>query len=172
MERKDDAGGKAFSRLPTKEDVKRISEALQSYGVKYVLVGGLAINFHGRPRMTHDIDLLIDPSPENLEKVKAALSFLPDNAIQEVRPDDLQNYKVVRVADEVVIDLIGQIGDVNVGNAGIEEHEIDGIKVFVADIDTLIKTKQGLREKDSADLSFLLLKRRKITGKQEPPNSK
>jgi predicted nucleotidyltransferase len=162
MARKDDDRGKAFSRLPTKEDIKQISEALQRYGIKYVLVGGLAINFHGRPRMTHDIDLLIDPSPDNLKKLKEALSFLPDNAIREVATDDLQKYTVVRIADEVVIDLIGKIGDVDVHNAGIEVHEIDGIKVFVADIDTLIKTKKGLREKDNTDLSFLLLKRQSL----------
>lgn len=161
MEREDDAGREAFSRLPTIEDIKRIGEELQRYGVKYVLVGGLAINFHGLPRMTHDIDLLIDPSLENIERIKKALAFLQDNAVQEVGPDDLQKYIVVRVADEIVIDLIGKIGDVDVYSAGTETHEIDGVKIFVADLDTLIKTKQGLREKDKEDLSFLLLKRRK-----------
>jgi len=64
MEREDDAGREAFSRLPTIEDIKKISSELQRFGVKYVLVGGLAVNFQGLPRMTHDIDLLIDPSPE------------------------------------------------------------------------------------------------------------
>lgn len=111
--------------------------------------------------MTHDIDLLIDTSPRNLEKIKKALSFLPDNAIKEVEPEDVQNYTVVRVADEIVIDLIGKIGDVDVYNAGTEMYEIDGVKVVVADLDTLIKTKQGLREKDKADLDFLLLKKRR-----------
>lgn len=161
MGRKDDVGREAFSRLPTRDDIRQISEELQRHGVKYVLVGGLAVNFHGRPRMTHDIDLLIDTSPRNLEKIKKALSFLPDNAIKEVEPEDVQNYTVVRVADEIVIDLIGKIGDVDVYNAGTEMYEIDGVRVVVADLDTLIKTKQGLREKDKADLDFLLLKKRR-----------
>jgi len=150
----------AFSRLPTKEDIKSLAEALRRAGARYVLVGGLAVNFHGRPRMTHDIDLLVDPSPDNLERVKEALAFLPDKAVLEVGSDDLQKYTVVRVADEIVIDLIGKIGDVDVSNAGIEEHELDGVKVLVADLETLIKTKQGLREKDREDLLFLLSKRK------------
>jgi len=75
---------------------------------------------------------------------------------------DTKKYIVVRVADEIVIDLIGKIGDVDISSAGSETYEVDGLKIFVADLDTLIKTKQGLREKDKEDLSFLLLKRKKM----------
>lgn len=162
MGNQDDAGrSSAYSRLPTKEDLKRICAALEKAGVKYVLVGGMAVGFHGRPRMTHDIDLLVDPSPQNVAKIKEALSCLPDNAAQEVRPEDVQNYGVVRIADEVVVDLIGKIGDITADNAGVEVLDLEGTRVRVADLETLIKTKQGLRQRDREDLLFLLEKQRR-----------
>jgi len=124
-----------------------------------VLVGGLAMNFHGLARMTHDIDLLIDTSPENVSKVIDALSVLPDKAVRGVGLDDIQKYTVVRIADEVVIDLIGKIGDVTTKNAKIQEFQAEGVKVPVADIETMIKTKQGYRGKDKEDLAYLRMKK-------------
>jgi len=121
-----------------------------------VLVGGLAVNFHGRPRMTHDIDFLVDPSPENVRKLKQALLVLPDRAAKDLRPDDLEKHGVVRVVDEIVVDLIARIGDVEIDDAGTVVFDLEGEPVVVADLDTLIKTKQRLREQDRNDLFFLL----------------
>ncbi|WP_165847832.1 nucleotidyl transferase AbiEii/AbiGii toxin family protein [Ammonifex thiophilus] len=157
----DAAGGSSRSRPPTKEDLKEICRRFRELGVRYVLVGGLAVNFHGRPRMTHDIDFLVDPSPENIQKLKQALLVLPDKAAEDLRPDDLEKYGVVRVVDEVVVDLIARIGDVEIDNAGTVVFDLEGEPVVVADLDTLIKTKQGLREQDKGDLFFLLSKKRK-----------
>jgi len=49
-----------------------------------VIVGGFAVILHGYARGTMDLDLLVDPSPENIRKVKAALAVLPDNAAAEI----------------------------------------------------------------------------------------
>ena len=39
-----------------------------------------------------DIDLLVDPSPGNFDRIKAAMLALPDAAIREVQPGDLDQY--------------------------------------------------------------------------------
>ena len=78
------------------------------------------MNYYGFPRATEDIDLLVDPSNENISKLKNALSFLPDNAVREVAPDDVEKYEVVRVADEIVIDLLKKACDITFDKAGIE----------------------------------------------------
>jgi len=57
-------------------------------------------------RGTGDIDLLIDSSRENVKSIKEALLYLPDQAVREVRPHDIAKYTVVRIADEIVIDLL------------------------------------------------------------------
>lgn len=57
------------------------------------------MNYYGFPRATEDIDLLADPSDDNILKIRNALSFLPDNAVREVALDDVQKYEGVRVVD-------------------------------------------------------------------------
>jgi hypothetical protein len=54
-------------------DYKDILAAFEKYGVEYLLVGGYAVAFHGRPRFTKDIDLWVKPTPENLANVRSAL---------------------------------------------------------------------------------------------------
>ena len=61
---------------------------------------------HGFNRGTEDIDLLVDKVASNISLLKKALSILPDNAIQDVSDSDVEKYEVVRVADEVVVELM------------------------------------------------------------------
>lgn len=143
------------SRPPTIDDLVSICKKLNEAGARYILIGGLAVNYYGFPRATEDIDLLVDPSEDNISKIKNALSFLPDNAIKEVALDDVEKYAVVRVADEVVIDLLKSACDMTYEKAGIEYFDFKGVRIPIADISTLIQTKQGIRPKDKEDRSFL-----------------
>ncbi|MBI4424849.1 MAG: hypothetical protein HY554_14045 [Elusimicrobia bacterium] len=125
------------------------------------MVGGFAMILHGCARGTMDLDLLIDPAPENVRRVKAALSVLPDNAVAEVEDTDVERYAVVRVADEVVVDLMGKAAGVpfeEVSRAA-PRREIDGISIPYAGVEELIRTKNTVRPKDQHDLLFL---RRKL----------
>ena len=73
-------------RAPTLEDVRRICKALDEAGARYVLIGGFAVILHGGERTTKDIDLLVDPAPENVERLKRALSVLEDDAAADIAP--------------------------------------------------------------------------------------
>jgi hypothetical protein len=50
-------------------DYRSIFEGLNKEGIDYLLVGGLAVNFHGIPRMTYDIDLIISLESENITRL-------------------------------------------------------------------------------------------------------
>ena len=50
-------------------DLREFIELLNSRGVEYVIVGAHSLAFHGRPRYTGDLDILVRPSPENAEKL-------------------------------------------------------------------------------------------------------
>lgn len=150
-----DAEGKK-SRPPTIDDLVSTCKRLNEEGVKYILIGGFAMNYYGFPRATEDIDFLVDPSEDNILKIKNALSFLPDNAVKEVVPDDVKKYEVVRVADEITIDLLKRACDITYENAEIEYFEFRDIRIPIADVQTMIKTKQGIRPRDKEDLSFLM----------------
>jgi predicted nucleotidyltransferase len=53
---------------------QEIFKSLNNKGIDYLVVGGLAVNFHGIPRMTYDIDLMIMLDPENVKKTVEQLS--------------------------------------------------------------------------------------------------
>lgn len=144
-------------RPPTLEDVRRICRALAGAEARYVLIGGFAVILHGGMRTTKDIDLLVDPAPENVARLKQALSVLEDDAARDIGPDDLERYKVVRVADEVMVDLLSVACGVTWAEAAssAERRELDGVPVAVADLRTLIRTKQTIRPSDAADRAWL-----------------
>lgn len=144
-------------RPPTLDDVRRICSALDAAGARYLLIGGFAVILHGGERTTKDIDLLVDPAPDNIARLKTALSVLEDNAAAEIDPDDLERYSVVRVADEVMVDLLGVACGVTwaEAQASARRFDLDGTPVLVADKRTLIRTKQTMRPSDAADCAWL-----------------
>lgn len=144
------------SRTPTLRDLIRLCDALNRVGCRYILIGGFAVNYYGLDRATHDIDFLVDSSRENVRRLKEALSVLADNAAAELGLGDIEDYVVVRVQDEVTVDLLGAVGDVRFENAGTIQVSLGDVTVPVADLTTLIATKQGMRDKDKSDLRFLL----------------
>jgi hypothetical protein len=96
----DDSDDGAYSRPPTIEDVARIGRALNEAQARYVLIGGFAVIVHGSGRTTKDIDFLIDPSPQNVARIKSALRVLPDNAVAELEDGDVEflvDGRVVRI---------------------------------------------------------------------------
>ena len=147
--------------MELQKEIVRVCEALNSEGVKYVVVGGCAVILHGYYRATHDIDLLVDSSIENIRRLKKALQeIFKSDEISEIRDVDIDQYAVVRFApesEEIVIDMIGKIGKIDFKMAiqDIEEIELEGIKIPVCGLSTLIETKKGIRPKDKEDLLFL-----------------
>ena len=152
--------------MELQKEIVRVCEALNSEGVKYVVVGGCAVILHGYYRTTHDIDLLVDSSVENIRRLKRALQeIFKSDEISEIHDVDIDQYAVVRFApesEEIVIDMIGKIGkiDFEMAMQDIEEIELEEIKIPVCGLSTLIETKKGIRPKDKEDLLFLI-------GKQE-----
>jgi len=144
-------------RDPESGDLLRICASLNKAGARYVVIGGMAMVLHGFNRGTEDIDLLVDRTVENVGSLREALSILPDNAVREVRDSDIDEYGVVRVADEVVVDLMGSACgiDFNAAEAEIDWREIEGIKIPFASPSLLLKTKQTVREKDEIDRLYL-----------------
>jgi hypothetical protein len=144
-------------RPPTLDDLRRICRALDDAGARYLLIGGFAVVLHGGERTTKDIDLLVDPGPDNIARLKVALSVLEDNAAREIEAHDLERYSVVRVADEVMVDLLRAACGVTwaEAQASARKVDIDGTPVLVADKATLIRTKQTARPSDAADCAWL-----------------
>ena len=151
--------------MELQKEIIRVCEALNNEGVKYLVVGGCAVILHGYYRTTHDIDLLVDSSIENIRRLRKAFQkIFKSDEISEIRDVDIDQYAVVRFApesEEIVIDMIGKIGKIDFKMAiqDIEEIELEGIKIPVCGLSTLIETKKGIRPKDKEDLLFLIGKK-------------
>lgn len=147
---------RAKSRTPTIDDLVALCNELNKYGVNYVVIGGFAVIYHGIHRGTEDIDLLVDPSPENIGKAQQALvNVLPDKVAKDTSPDAVEKYGTIRIADEIFVDLIKETCKVTYKDAGIEHYLYKGVDIPIVDLPTLIRTKQSVRPKDKLDLSEL-----------------
>lgn len=62
-------------------------EALNAHGVRYLVVGGLAVVLHGYARLTVDLDLMVDPTPEESLKAITALVHLGFRPRLPVEPE-------------------------------------------------------------------------------------
>jgi predicted nucleotidyltransferase len=153
----DDAHDGPYAREPQIEDLVRICRALNDAGARYILIGGFAVIAHGGARTTKDIDLLIDASPENVARVKLALRVLEDHAADDVADTDVARYAVVRVADEIVVDLMALACGIDYSDAAKDSQSltIEGISIPVASPATLIRTKNTVRPSDAADRRYL-----------------
>ncbi|MGH8017619.1 MAG: hypothetical protein ACREIA_04910 [Opitutaceae bacterium] len=144
-------------RIPGFADLVALCRELNARGARYIVIGGLAMAHQGFVRATEDVDLLIERSRDNQRKVRDALECLPDKAVRELADDDLDNFVVVRVADEIIVDLMLSACAVSYADAepGIESAEIDEVRIPFASKKLLWRLKQSWREKDRLDRQWL-----------------
>ncbi|MEX1246708.1 MAG: nucleotidyltransferase [Thermoanaerobaculia bacterium] len=154
----DDTPDRGYSRAPELEDLVSICRSLNQEGVAYLLIGGFAVILHGLVRTTKDIDLLVDPSEENIRKVKRALRTLPDKAVDLIADDEVGKYRVIRVADEVVVDLMAEACGITYAEAvggGIDRRRLNDVEIPFASKEALVRMKDTSRDSDKSDVGFL-----------------
>lgn len=156
-EASDQGGSEETSRPPTLRDLSRLCAELNRLGARYIVVGGFAIIQAGYFRGTDDIDLLIETTLDNEARVIESLLILPDKAAAEIKPGEVGQYGVVRVGDEVLVDLMKSGCGVTYADAIKDAvfFEIDGVRVPFASAQTLWKMKQTVRAKDIPDRMYL-----------------
>jgi hypothetical protein len=150
--------GELISRAPTEDDLVAMCRLLNESGAKYMIVGGFAIMYAGYSRTTGDVDLLFDTELANEAKVYRCLESLPDKAVLQLQPGEVGKYVVVRVADEIVVDLMKSASGIDYAEASNEVviRTVQGVPIPFASPRLLWRMKKNThREKDAADLVFL-----------------
>jgi predicted nucleotidyltransferase len=146
------------AREPTVEDLRDLCRELNERGARYIVVGGFAVRAAGYVRNTMDVDLLVATDPDNEARVYDALATLPDHAARELTPGELQQYTVIRVADEILVDVMRSAGGIGYEEA-IDDavtHDVDGVRIPFASPRLLWRMKAVThRAKDAPDLLFL-----------------
>jgi hypothetical protein len=135
------------------DPLARVCDLLNREGARYVVVGAQACILHGLVRTTEDVDLLIEESTENYVRVIRALSNMADGAAAELTPADLAENVVIKVADEVEVDISRRAWTVDYAEAEQDALvvDIEGVRVPYASLPALIRSKSTYREQDRAD---------------------
>lgn len=149
------------SRDPSMElhsDHRDLLAILNAKEVAYVVVGGIALAHHGAPRFTGDIDLLVQPSPENARRLVAALVEFGFGSVGLVEGDFLTEGQVVQLGFEPWrIDLLTRLAGVTWDEAvaGAETGDF-GVPAPVLGRAELIRNKRAVgRPQDLADIARL-----------------
>ncbi len=141
-------------------------ELLESHGVRYLIVGGYAVGFHGFPRYTGDLDVFIAISEENAGKMMEVFSKFgfPDLGLS--KEDFLQDEIVVEIGREPLkIQVLTGIDGTTFEECynGRADLQLGDRKVPIIGFDDLLKNKAASqRAKDRIDLEEL----KRIQGKQ------
>jgi hypothetical protein len=138
-------------------DLVELCRELNTREANYIVVGGMAVNIHGYIRNTEDIDLLIEINPANEAKVIDALKMLPEGAALELTPGEVGDYVVVRVCDEITVDLMAKACGRSYDSVKtmVTPVTVEGVTIPFASPKLLWLTKQTLREKDAWDRDYL-----------------
>lgn len=151
-----------YTRPALWEDVRRLVELLDKHGVRYVLVGGYALAAHRYLRPTHDVDVAVDPSPENAKRWIAALSELPERAAEELLGEDdpfQGDYlHAIRINDEISIDVMPSVSGIPFEEVERDAVRLsrDGQEVSVISLEALLRIKErSQRDKDKADAAMI-----------------
>src|SRR5437867_5178067 len=144
-------------REPTLEDLVKLARALNEAGARYLVIGGFALRAAGYVRNTVDVDLLVETGTENESRVIKALMVLPDQAVREVKPGEIGEFGVVRVADEIMVDLMKSGCGISYAEAiqDAVHREIEGARIPFASPQTLWRRKQTGREADITERRLL-----------------
>ena len=145
--------------MEVQADFRDLLALFNEHKVEYLIVGGYALAFHGAPRFTGDIDILVRPHLENARRVLQALAAFGFD-FPNLTADDFQNpNQVVQLGvPPVRIDLITSI-------TGVSWEESDSSKVsgHFGDVpvhyigrEQFIANKRATgRKKDFADIEAL-----------------
>lgn len=152
--------------MEVQSDFRDLLALLNEHEVKFLIVGGYALAFHGAPRYTGDIDILVRPHPENAKRVLVALASF-GFTFPNLDVDDFQDpNKVVQLGmPPVRIDIITSISGVSWEEAdeSKEAGMFGDVPVHYIGRDQYIANKRAIgRKKDLADIEALGGEERKL----------
>jgi len=140
-------------------DFQEFIKLLNDNHVRYLVVGGYAVAFHGYPRNTGDIDIWVDISPENASKVMATLSQFGFGTLDIKEQDFLEPDTIIQLGfPPRRIDLLTGLSGVSFDTCYPlrSSTKIDGHLINFIDLDNLkINKRASGRAQDIADLEHL-----------------
>jgi hypothetical protein len=145
--------------MEIQKDFKELLELFNAHKVEYIVVGSYALAFHGAPRYTGDIDLLVKPDAENARRVLAALNDFGFKSLNLNEPDFVRIGNVIQLGvPPVRIDIMTSITGVDWEKAQTNKVAGDygGTAVYFLGKKEYISNKKAVgRKKDLADIEAI-----------------
>jgi len=146
--------------VKTEKDYEEFLELLNKHNVRYCIIGSHALAFHARPRYTKDIDIMVEASPDNADRILTALDEFGFGCLNLGIEDFSSKGNIIQLGYEPVrIDIITSINGLDfsdvwqnrvLGSYGSQTVNFIGRR-------NLIKSKKiSNRIQDKADLELLL----------------
>lgn len=147
--------------MKASKDFKEFIDLLNKNNVKYLIVGGYAIGYYSRPRYTDDIDIWIECSTENAQKIITVLNQFGFASLNISVEDLIKPEQILQLGlPPQRIDILTSIDGVNFNDAWARHVKdlFDDVPVFIISLEDLIQNKKSSgRSKDSADLEWIKL---------------
>jgi hypothetical protein len=141
------------------KDFKEFIELLNAHNVRYLVVGGYAVAFHGYPRYTKDLDVWIELSPENANNVIQALDAFGFGSLGLKPEDFLESDQIIQLGyPPNRIDILMTLKEIKFEDCYNQriEIQIQGIKTNFIDLENLKQNKRATgRPQDLADAENL-----------------
>jgi len=135
----------------------RICQALNAAGARYLVIGGIACILHGYVRATTDLDLLIERTRDNAERVLDALAKTGYGFAREWGARELLARPITVIGDDPAVDIFTVAWTLKyeqaVGRAA--SARVEGVDIPFIGLDDLIATKRTGRLQDAADIEVL-----------------
>ncbi|GAB4493991.1 MAG: nucleotidyl transferase AbiEii/AbiGii toxin family protein [Anaerolineales bacterium] len=141
------------------QDFKEFIQSLNDNGVRYLVIGGYAVAFHGHPRYTKNIDVWVEMSPENAARMVKALEQFGFGSLGLKADDFTTPDQIVQLGyPPSCIDILTTLSGVQFEDCypARVQTVIDGVVVQFIDLDNLKKNKKATgRHQDLADIENL-----------------
>jgi len=148
--------------MEVQQDFKELLELFNAHEVEYVIVGGYALAFHGAPRYTGDIDILVKADEKNATRILTTLDEFGFGSIGLQESDFGRPGKVVQLGvPPIRIDIITSLTGVSWDEAfsGRAKGKYGDISVYYVGREQFISNKRATgRKKDLADLEAIGVK--------------
>lgn len=137
-----------------------VFKSFQQHEVRYVVIGGVASVLYGVPRVTFDLDILIEPTTENAERLLAALTDAGFGTAALTNPGDVVAHEITVFNDRVRIDVQTHTPGVSFQDAWRRRKTVtyQGQDFFIVSKEDLIASKRAAgRDVDLDDVRLLEL---------------
>jgi predicted nucleotidyltransferase len=141
------------------DDMKELLSLFRHHGVRYVVVGGHAVNYYGYVRATQDIDVLVYPSADNAKRIMLALNDFGFGGAGIPQPLFEEQRGAVHLGEapnriDLLTSLKGVSNDTIFDDA--RRVEIEGLTVDLISLESLLTVKRcSDRPRDQADADEL-----------------